>query len=104
MDAKQRAIEQDLRGECIVCGVASTGRRRGLCVTDYTRYRTALLRCEDDAEREAWEEYAVETGRLLPSRQGQRGGVEDDVFAVSLEEFRRLRKQRSSCDGKHVSQ
>lgn len=95
MDKKQQAEARDLRGECIVCGTAVSGRRRGLCVTDYTRFRTALLQV-DVEERDEFEELQIQEGRLLPSRQGQRGGLDDDVFAQSLEEFRRRSRPKNN--------
>jgi len=72
------------RPTCLVCG-ASGRLRRGLCQTDYERYRRAKERLPED-RRGAYEEECVARGILLPSRQGCRG-VEDDVFAQTLAEF-----------------
>lgn len=95
MTNKERAIKLDSEGKCVVCETQVAGRRRGLCVTDYSRFRTVYLRVPAQ-DRDAFELMLVEKGRILESRQGQRGGADDDVFAEELSEFQRSREESES--------
>lgn len=70
-----------------MCRTETPDRRRGLCVTDYSRFRSALLQVPPE-KRGDFEQLAVNNGRLLSSRQGQRPAIDDDVFADLLKQFR----------------
>lgn len=84
--SQQKAIDRAARNCCIVCNTESRGLRRGLCVTDYTRFRTAWRQVPRD-QRKQFEELLIKEGQLMPSRQGQRGGLEEDVFQRFLTQF-----------------
>lgn len=84
MDAINRAAEADRQGLCIVCGKAEEDRRRGLCTQHYNQFRTALTSVPA-VDRRSFEDRLVESGRLLPSRQGQRNV--ENVFADELAKF-----------------
>lgn len=86
MDAKELAEKLDRSGKCVVCEVEVEGRRRGLCTTDYNRFLSAIRQLPSE-KREMFESKLIERGRLLPSKQGQRAGIEDNVFAEELTEF-----------------
>lgn len=92
MPQKQKALMLDSQGKCIVCEVESETRTRGLCTTDYNRFLSALRQLRPE-ERADFEKNAIEKGKLLPSRQGQRGGADDNVFASLLKEFLQTRRQ-----------
>ena len=79
MSTKQKAFEMDAQGRCIVCGEKSSERRRGLCGKHYEQYRRAKLSVSPE-QIEEFEELLVEQGRLMPSVQGKKPGVEN-VFA-----------------------
>lgn len=86
MPHKQKARQLDSEGKCIVCEVQTSERTRGLCVTDYNRYLSALRQIPAE-RRESFELKLIERGKVLPSKQGQRLGIEDNVFAIELAEF-----------------
>lgn len=87
MDPKQTAQQRYSEGKCIVCNEKRANRRRGLCVTHYTRFLTAREQVPVE-DRHRFEMKLIEAGHLLPSRQGQKSSApQPDVFADSLEEF-----------------
>jgi len=86
MDEKQIAIDRDKSGECIVCGKKEPGRRRGLCVTHYNRFRAAFKRTPSNRRKE-YDQLLVSKGQLLPSHQGQRIDPDEDVFSETLTEL-----------------
>lgn len=86
MNPKQRALTLNQDGKCIVCEVETGERTRGLCVTDYARFRAALRQI-DPGKRLDFEAMLIEQGQLLESRQGQRSGTEDDVFSEAASKF-----------------
>ena len=66
----RKLIKQKLdRNECLLCGAPA--HKRGLCKTHYSRYR--VVRSEKAAsDRVMFDARLIKSGRLLPSRQGQR--------------------------------
>ncbi len=113
MNTLQEAKRRDAAGLCVVCEKAEDNRRRGLCVTDYNRFRQALLQVPQD-RRQEFEALMIAQGRLLESRQGRRA-VTDDVFADALADFLGLpddlaaeyhaaRERRSDDDAQALAQ
>ena len=86
MSQKQRALQLDSEGKCVVCTVESEDRTRGLCTTDYNRFLSAFRQLPTE-KRAEFELQLIEHGRILQSRQGQRTGIEDNVFAEELATF-----------------
>lgn len=86
MDAKQKAMEADRAGRCIVCDKLEADRRRGLCVLHYNRFRSAL-QSVPAKNRDQFQQKLIDEGHLLPSKQGQRVDLHDDVFAQVAEQF-----------------
>jgi hypothetical protein len=73
--------------KCLVCeNIADSSR--GLCVSHYlqfTRKRKELIENGMESKAIAWEKHLVETGKLLPNRQGKKAS--DDVFEDDLNKF-----------------
>lgn len=90
MTPKEKAEAADRDGNCIVCGKAEEGRKRGLCEQHYQELRRKS-RSVKRADREEYESFLIERGLLLPSRQGQR--ITESAIGDATEEFLRLRKR-----------
>lgn len=84
--AKETPEQRAAAGRCVVCNTQAGDLRRGLCNTDYGRWRSARRQLPKD-RREKYDALLIEKGRLLASRQGQRNGGETDVFEEALKEF-----------------
>lgn len=69
---------------CLVCGKAQQKPlRRGLCDTDYFRFRRAVAGMQPE-ELQRFEQQLIDDGKLLPA--GKRKAV-DDVFEAAKRKF-----------------
>ncbi len=84
MNAKETAIQRDLDGRCVICDESHLRRTRGLCTKHYEQYRRKRDSLTVDAAN-AWEIVLIETGKLLPNRQGNKSI--DDAFADDFSSF-----------------
>lgn len=90
MTTKDKAIKLDAQGKCIVCEKTDKKRTRGLCSQHYQQFKRRRDSLKSDEARQRWEELAIESGKLLASRQGQRSDSQDafaDLFAKFAEQM-----------------
>lgn len=85
MSSQKQAEQLDQEGKCLICGTVTDGRRRGLCISHYERFRRARAKIPEDRVAE-FKAVLIEKGHLLASRQGQKDR-EEDVFAEAAVEF-----------------
>lgn len=86
MNQQQVARERAAKNVCIICEEDGGRLTRGLCIKHHTRYVTARKKIPED-RREAYDEYLVANGLLLPSRKGRRVDPDANEFAVAAGEF-----------------
>lgn len=84
MTPREKAEAEDKAGRCIVCGKAEEGRKRGLCEQHYQELRRKS-KAVRRADREEYEQFMIDRGLLLPSRQGQR--LVESTIGDATEEF-----------------
>lgn len=88
MDQRRIAHERAEKGVCILCEDDATRITRGLCVKHHTRYLTARKRVEaKGGDPDAYDEYLIGLGLLLPSRKGKRLDPSENVFDETVADF-----------------
>ena len=86
MSQKRLAEERAAKNVCIICEDGGGRITRGLCIKHHTRYVTSRKQIPVD-RRDAYDEFLVENGLLLPSRKGRRVDPDENEFALAMSEF-----------------
>jgi hypothetical protein len=89
---------------CLICEEHETAEnrlRRGLCTRHYEQFRRAAATIPP-AKLADFERGLIEAGKLLPNRQGQKGGDVNE-FAAFAEQFLPERDRKAIDDGKRAS-
>ena len=82
--------------KCLACGRDFSTLRRGLCQTDYERFRAQRNKFPED-KRSEFESFLIAAGKLAPDRQGSRG-VDGNVFSELAKQFRDSHGESGSID------
>ena len=87
MEPKEKANRLDKESRCVVCEKVDKKRSRGLCKKHYEQYRRHRDSLKTQFSKDAWEQAAIDAGKLLESRQGRRMDVEENAFADLFAKF-----------------